>query len=50
MNKDPFKEYIKQTEPGKRDREYAWNTAIGLQAVECLKKWILRTQKWTLKM
>ena len=37
MNKDPFKEYIKQTEPGKRDRGYAWQTAIGLQAVDGLK-------------
>ena len=32
MNKDPFKEYIKQTEPGKREKGYAWHTAIGLQA------------------
>ena len=37
MNKDPFKEYIKQTEPGKRDKGYAWQTAIGLQAVDGLK-------------
>lgn len=37
MNKDPFKEYIKQTEPGKRDKGYAWHTAIGLQAVDGLK-------------
>ena len=37
MNKDPFKEYIKQTEPGKRDKSYAWHTAIGLQAVDGLK-------------
>ena len=37
MNKDPFKEYIKQTEPGKRDKGYAWYTAIGLQAVDGLK-------------
>ena len=37
MNKDPFKEYIKQTEPDKRDKGYAWYTAIGLQAVDGLK-------------
>ena len=28
MNKDPFKEYIKQSEPGKREKGYAWYTAI----------------------
>ena len=86
MNKDPFKEYIKQTEPDKRDKGYAWQTAIGLQvvdglkpskylidtakkilkatfplmkrrnfiivlciSVECLKKWTLKVQKWTLR-
>ena len=37
MNKDPFKEYIKGTEPDKRDKGYAWHTAIGLQAVDGLK-------------
>lgn len=37
MDKDPFKEYIKQTEPNKRDKGYAWHTAIGLQAVDGLK-------------
>ena len=37
MDKDPFKEYIKQTEPGKRDKGYAWHTAIGLQAVKILR-------------
>lgn len=37
MNRDPFKEYIKQTEPNKRDKGYAWHTAIGLQAVDGLK-------------
>ncbi len=34
---DPFKEYIRQSEPGKRDKGYAWHTAIGLQAVDGLK-------------
>ena len=37
MNKDPFKEYIKQKEPERRDKGYAWHTAIGLQAVDGLK-------------
>lgn len=37
MNKDPFKEYIKQSEPSKRDKGYVWHTAIGLQAVDGLK-------------
>ena len=37
MNKDPFKEYIRESEPGKRDKGYAWHTAIGLQAVDGLK-------------
>lgn len=37
MDKDPFKEYIKESEPSKRDKGYAWHTAIGLQAVDGLK-------------
>ena len=37
MNRDPFKEYIKQSEPDRRSRGYAWHTAIGLQAVDGLK-------------
>ena len=37
MNYDPFKEYIKQTEPDKKYKGYAWSTAIGLQAVDGLK-------------
>lgn len=37
MDKDPFKEYVKQSEPNKRDKGYAWHTAIGLQAVDGLK-------------
>ncbi len=32
-----FDEYIIQGEPSKRDRSYAWQTAIGLQAVDGLK-------------
>jgi fido (protein-threonine AMPylation protein) len=37
VNKDPFQEYIKESEPAKRDKGYAWYTAIGLQAVDGLK-------------
>ena len=37
MSKDPFKEYIRESEPDKRDKGYAWHTAIGLQAVDGLK-------------
>jgi len=37
VNKDPFKEYIRESEPTKRDKSYAWHTAIGLQAVDGLK-------------
>lgn len=37
MNRDPFKEYIKESEPDKRNKGYAWHTAIGLQAVDGLK-------------
>ena len=37
MNKDPFKDYIRESEPDKRDKGYAWHTAIGLQAVDGLK-------------
>ena len=37
MNKDPFEEYIRESEPAKRDKEYAWHTGIGLQAVDGLK-------------
>lgn len=37
VDQDPFKEYLIQTEPNKRDKGYAWHTAIGLQAVDGLK-------------
>ena len=32
-----FEEYIKQGEPQKKEKGYAWQTAIGLQAVDDLK-------------
>ena len=34
MNRDPFEEYIRHTEPAKAEKGYAWQTAIGLQAVD----------------
>lgn len=37
MDKDPFKEYLKESEPDKACKGYAWSTAIGLQAVDGLK-------------
>lgn len=37
MNKDLFKEYLKESEPDKVSKGYAWSTAIGLQAVDGLK-------------
>ena len=37
VDKDPFKEYIRQSEPEKKDKGYAWHTAVGLQAVDGLK-------------
>lgn len=37
MKRDPFKEYLKESEPEKVDKSYAWSTAIGLQAVDGLK-------------
>ena len=37
MEKDPFKEYLREYEPDKAYKGYAWSTAIGLQAVDGLK-------------
>ncbi len=37
MEKDPFKEYLKESEPDRAGKSYAWSTAIGLQAVDGLK-------------
>ncbi len=37
MTYDPFKEYLKESEPDKASKSYAWSTAIGLQAVDGLK-------------
>lgn len=47
MDKDPFKEYLKESEPSKREKGYAWYTAIGLQNVDGLKtsSYLLDTAK-----
>lgn len=47
MNRDQFDIYIKEQEPGKRDKGYAWYTAIGLQEVDGLKtsQYLLETAK-----
>ena len=37
VNKDPFDEYLREADPSKRERSYAWDTAIGLQAVDGLE-------------
>lgn len=37
IKNDPFEEYIKQSEPSKKDLGYAWYTAMGLQAVDGLE-------------
>ena len=37
MEKDPFKDYLRESEPDKAGKGYAWSTAIGLQAVDGLK-------------
>ena len=37
MERDPFKEYIKESELDIVNRGYVWSTAIGLQAVDGLK-------------
>jgi hypothetical protein len=37
MSINDFDEYIRQTDPHRREKGYAWQTAIGLQAVDGLK-------------
>ena len=45
MNRELFEKYIRESEPSRRDKGYAWHTAIGLQAVDGLKtsEYLLRT-------
>lgn len=44
---DDFDEYIRQGEPSRRAKGYAWKTAIGLQAVDGLKtsEYLVQTAK-----
>ena len=35
--RDPFEEYRCEADPSKREKTYAWNTAIGLQKVDGLE-------------
>lgn len=35
--KDLFEEYLRENDPSKQERSYAWHTAIGLQAVDGLE-------------
>lgn len=47
MRADSFEEYLRESEPEKRDKGYAWHTAIGLQAVDGLQasEYLLKTAK-----
>ena len=47
IKRDPFEEYIKLGEPGKADKAYAWQTAVGLQDVDKLRpsEYLLNTAK-----
>lgn len=47
MNKDPFEIYLREKEPEKRNKSYAWYTAIGLQAVDGLRtsEYLIETAK-----
>lgn len=51
MKWDPFEEYIRQGEPGRRDLGYAWQTGVGLQAVDGLEpsQYLIRTAKENLE-
>ena len=37
LDKEPFKEYLRESEPDKVHKSYVWSTAIGLHAVDGLK-------------
>ena len=45
MDKDPFKEYLRESDPNKASKGYVWSTAVGLQAVDGLKtsKYLINT-------
>lgn len=47
MEKDPFVEYLREEEPERREKGYAWHTAIGLQKVDGLEasEYLIKTAK-----
>ena len=47
IREDPFEVYIKLGEPDKVEKAYAWQTAVGLQAVDGLRpsEYLLNTAK-----
>ena len=44
-----FQEYIRQSEPHKREKGYAWQTAIGLQTVDGLRTSDYLIQTYTIQ-
>lgn len=48
MEKDIFKEYLRESEPDKAHKGYVWSTAIGLQAVDGLKPSKIFENTWIL--
>lgn len=47
METDPFEEYFRAIEPGQEELGYAWQTGVGLQAVDQLRpsKYLLDTAR-----
>ena len=47
IQKDPFEEYFRISEPDKADKVYAWQTAVGLQDVDKLSpsEYLLKTAR-----
>lgn len=47
MKQDPFEAYLREKEPSRRELGYAWQTGVGLQAVDQLKpsKYLIDTAK-----
>ena len=37
IKKDPFEEYLKQTDPSRKEPGYAWYTSMGLQVFDELE-------------
>ena len=45
IREDPFEVYIKLGEPDKAEKAYAWQTAVGLQAVDEIERTCKELQK-----